>query len=306
MRLADQGSRSTSRQHRRAGGSARPYGVRVWGSAVGQALSGPPLCLLGTAPPGQGSKTTGLRPYRDDMAARPAEGAKGTPGTRAPVSGRCLLTRGCKGGGARGSIGGWAPKKDKDGVIDPALSPWFYVQLTRENAPWAFVRGLPARTISTLELFATTVGLVLLAPPELDCPGASGLVSVTGLTDSQVSANVVARGLTTSYPLCTMAMELAAQLEARGAELHLEWIPRAMNKEADALADGRTEGFDPSRRVSADVRNIEWLVLDRLLASGEAFHRDANRIRERRKNKTREAETGGGGKRQKLREREPW
>ena len=204
------------------------------------------------------------------------------------------------------AVGGWAPKKDKDGVIDPALSPWFYVQLTKENAPWAFVRGLPARTISTLELFATTVGLVLLAPPELDCPGASGLVSVTGLTDSQVSANVVARGLTTSYPLCTMAMELAAQLEARGAELHLEWIPRAMNKEADALADGRTEGFDPCRRVSADVRSIEWLVLDRLLASGEAFHRDANIIRERRKNKTRVAETGGGGKRQKLREREPW
>ena len=120
-------------------------------------------------------------------------------------------------------------------------------------------------------------------------------------------------------------MELAAQLEARGAELHLEWIPRAMNKEADALADGRTEGFDPSRRVAADVRNIGWLVLDRLLASGEAFYKDANKIRERRKNKTRAAATDDagpdsgvapairpaqkkreGGKRQKLREREPW
>ena len=88
--------------------------------------------------------------------------------------------------------------------------------------------------------------------------------------------------------------------------MHLEWIPRAMNKEADALADGRTEGFDPSRRVAADVRSIEWLVLDRLLASGEAFHREANRLCERRKSKTRTAETGGGGKRQKLREREPW
>ena len=122
-----------------------------------------------------------------------------------------------------------------------------------------------------------------------------------------MSANVVARGLTTSYPLCTMAMELAAQLEARGADLHLEWIPRAMNKEADALADGRTEGFDPDRRVVAEVQGIEWLVLDRLLASGEAFYKEANKIKERRKDKVRTtAATGSGGKRQKLREREPW
>ena len=36
------------------------------------------------------------------------------------------------------------------------------------------------------------------------------------------------------------------------------------------------------------------------------YTREADRIRELRKNKTRVAETGGGGKRQKLREREPW
>ena len=165
---------------------------------------------------------------------------------------------------------------------------------------------MPARTISTLELLATTVGLVLLAPSELDRPGASDLVSVTGFTDSQVSANVVARGLTTSYPLCTMAMELAAQLEARGADLHLEWIPRAMNKEADALADGQTEGFDPERRVVTEVQSIEWLVLGRLLASAEAFYRDANRLRERRKGRARTETTGQGGKCRKLKERELW
>ena len=204
------------------------------------------------------------------------------------------------------AIGGWAPRKDSNGAISTALSPWFSIQLTRESAPWAFVKGLPARTISTLELFASTVGLVLLAPPELDRPGASGLVSVTGYTDSQVSANVVARGLTTTYPLCTVAMELAAQLEARGAELHLEWIPRASNKEADALADGRTEGYAPDRRVVADVRNIRWLVLDRLLESGEAFYREANKLRERRRGLEARAPAGGGGKRLKLKEREPW
>ena len=63
------------------------------------------------------------------------------------------------------------------------------------------------------------MGLVLLAPPELDVPGRAGAVAVTGFTDSQVSAAVVSRGLTTAFPLCCVAMELSAQLEGRGAEL---------------------------------------------------------------------------------------
>ena len=98
-------------------------------------------------------------------------------------------------------------------------SRWFSVRLTEQDAPWAFVGGRPARAISTLELLATTLGLVLLGPAQLDAPGAAGTAAVTGLTDSQVSAAMVTRGLTTSLPLCTVAMEQAAQLEARSAEL---------------------------------------------------------------------------------------
>ena len=85
-----------------------------------------------------------------------------------------------------------------------------------------FFKGAPMRAISTLERLATVMGLVLLSPPELQGDSVSGSVAVSGFTDSQVSASVVTRGLTTSYPLCTMAMELAAQLESRGAELNME------------------------------------------------------------------------------------
>lgn len=104
---------------------------------------------------------------------------------------------------------------------------------------------LPARTICALELLATTVGLVLLSPPGLACPGAAGTLVVTGLTDSQVSANVLVRGMTTAFPLCCVAMELAARLEHRGVGFFLDWAPRDQNVEADALADGRLEGFNP-------------------------------------------------------------
>ena len=102
-------------------------------------------------------------------------------------------------------------------------------------------------------------------------------------------------------------MELAAQLEARGAELLLDWIPREVNSEADRLADGDTRGFDPALRVHGEMRQIKWLVLDRLMKAGAAFHRES----------VRHAGNGASGlvhgKRQRpatrkkaLREREPW
>ena len=148
--------------------------------------------------------------------------------------------------------------------------------------------------------------LVLLATPELDTPGRAGTVSVTGFTDSQVSA---ARGLTTAFPLCCVAMELSAQLEARGAELLLEWIPRGSNQEADRLADGHWDGFSPELRVVSDLVNVSWLVLPGLLASGMEFHARVKKADDRRRRAGGAAgpvRAQGKRKRQKLKEKEPW
>ena len=78
-----------------------------------------------------------------------------------------------------------------------------------------------------------------------------GLASaiVTGHTDSMVSTHAVVRGLSTSYPLCVVAMELAAQLESRGAELQLHWAPRTHNQSADDLTNDKFEAFDLSKRI---------------------------------------------------------
>ena len=46
-----------------------------------------------------------------------------------------------------------------------------------------------------------------------------------------------------------MAMEAAAQLEARSLSLHLEWTPRTVNQEADDLANGEFAAFDSALRV---------------------------------------------------------
>ena len=77
--------------------------------------------------------------------------------------------------------------------------------------------------------------------------------------------------------LVVLPRGLAAQLERRGLDLPLEWAPREMNAEADALADGRAEGFSPSRRVEINLRDPPWLVLPRLLQTGEAFYSAAQK-----------------------------
>ena len=66
-------------------------------------------------------------------------------------------------------------------------------------------------------------------------------------------------------------MELAAQLEALGAELFLDWIPRGSDREADRLADGDWSGFDESLRVHAELGEVRWLVLSELLDAGQRF-----------------------------------
>ena len=80
---------------------------------------------------------------------------------------------------------------------------------SRLGPPWCsptrwhclpFPTGAPARAISTLELLATTAGLVIFAPATLG-RGAAGVASVAGLADSQVSAAVASRGLAAASPL---------------------------------------------------------------------------------------------------------
>ena len=72
-------------------------------------------------------------------------------------------------------------------------------------------------------------------------------------------------------------MERSAQLDMRPAALFFEWVPRTVNKEADAVADGRLDGIDPALRVLVDFSRIRWLALNRLLAADAAFRRETER-----------------------------
>ena len=200
-------------------------------------------------------------------------------------------------------IGGWAPVVREDGSVDKAASPWFMLELKKETAPWAYEKGEPYRSIMALELFATTVAVALLGPKLLAGRPAQGQVVLPSLADNLGSTHVISKGTSSKYPLCIVAMELAARLDAYAARLEACWVPRELNAEADALSNFNDAGFAPGMRVgSASASCIPLVVIPNMMAAAQEFFTGADGARETlplpRPAKRR--------KRVKLSERDPW
>ena len=98
-------------------------------------------------------------------------------------------------------------------------------------------------------------------------------------------------------------MELAAQLEHRGLDLELEWVPRAANSEADKLADGVSTGFDPRLRRGTSLEDLPWLVLPGLLKAGAAFYEACAELPSPVPSSSAKKPKLAG---ERLRDREPW
>ena len=54
------------------------------------------------------------------------------------------------------------PEVDASGVLIPARSKWFALEITKEDFPWVYDRGdTPSRVISTLEALGVLLALKL-------------------------------------------------------------------------------------------------------------------------------------------------
>ena len=69
----------------------------------------------------------------------------------------------------RTGVGGWFPTRDDDGRLNPWLSYWFSLEITREEFPWVFEKGnRPLLVISTLEALAMLIALKIKFGQEPD------------------------------------------------------------------------------------------------------------------------------------------
>ena len=179
------------------------------------------------------------------------------------------------------SIGGWRVGPNGD----TKQAAWFAEQLTRAEAPWAFERGEPFRTIASLELLGVLVGVMTLTDEAVPGHESIGVVSISCGTDNQGNTFLVDKLLTTKFPLVVILMELSHQLRKRRLVLRADWLPRLQNQEADDLTNAEFHAFDPQRRIRVELDRLPFAVLPELFAEGNAYvealeaQREAERAR---------------------------
>jgi hypothetical protein len=147
---------------------------------------------------------------------------------------------------------------------------WFSVRLTPADVPWLFHKGHSSRTIATAELLSSLLCVMLLLP-EVE-GGSRSCLRLAGKTDNLTNSYVVARLMTTKFPLAPVLMELSCQLELRGIWLSLQWVPRADNQLADDLTNGLFGAFDESLRVKVVWNELRFVLLPRYLQLGLAMY----------------------------------
>ena len=201
------------------------------------------------------------------------------------------------------ALGGWSLEAGPS----PSSARWFSLRLSPTTAPWAFEKE-SFRYIASFELLATLIALMVFVEPAGPAGLSRGIVGFSAGTDNQGNAWLIERFMTTRYPLCTVLMEMSAQLQHRSVQLELGWLPREANQPADDLTNEDFSRFDPARRVEVSWEGLPFLVLPGLLARGREYMESLRQAREDRRaadangpppSKT--ARRGGG-----LREREPW
>ena len=146
------------------------------------------------------------------------------------------------------------------------------MEVTPDWASWINWKGDPQRVIASLELLGTLVSIMVFsigAGEEIFRAG-----TLSGSTDNRGNTFATAKLMSTKYPLTILLMELSEQMRARSTVLHLSWLQRDLNVQADALTNQEYGDFDSSLRVGVVPDKLPWIVLHKLMGSSEDLYKD--------------------------------
>ena len=181
----------------------------------------------------------------------------------------------------RTGVGGWYPARNSKGELDPWCSDWFSLEISKEDFPWIFEKGdKPSLVISTLEALAILISLKLRFGDGPD-PDDTKVLIVPSITDNRGNGAVLNKLMTTCFPSSALLMEMGSYMKARGMRAIVEWAPREFNKEADQLANGITDSFDPDRRLHVSSRTLNWNILPTAIQAGRDAEQAFRDMKER-------------------------
>ena len=177
----------------------------------------------------------------------------------------------------RAGVGGWLPTADRNGSIQKWLSPCFSLEVDKIRFPWVHEKDdTPALVIASLEALA-----ILLALKAFHGETPMGHPSATW-TDNRVNGSILNKLMCTRCPVSAMLIELSVHTEAMGQKTAVHWTPRDANREADALANGNSSGFDPAKEYKFDLAHVAWRILPQALQMGRDAEESVHAAKRRR------------------------
>ena len=130
----------------------------------------------------------------------------------------------------------------------------------------------PSLVISTLEALKILVSLKLRFGNAADTEVKRPLI-VPSVTDNRGDGAALNKLMSTRFPSSALLMELATFMTAWSLRTIVEWAPREYNREADQLANGDVEAFDPEQRLLVSANSLTWDVLPDALEAGREAER---------------------------------
>ena len=200
-------------------------------------------------------------------------------------------------------IGGWETWKE----VSQRSARWYSFRLNRKNAAWAYLKGDPFRSIATLELIGVLAAVMVFAP-RAEWGTGDAVVTLTAYTDNLGNTHVLKKFGSSRFPLSIVAMELASQLDSRGIDLDLQWVPRWQNQEADDLTNERFDDFDEANRIEVAFESMEFMVMHRLLDKAGKLDEELRlyKTSKEAKQATLKKSTESKAKKGQLRWQDPW
>ena len=92
-------------------------------------------------------------------------------------------------------------------------------------------------------------------------------------TDNRGNCSFLNKLVTTRFPSSAVVRKLAAFMKKRRLNTTVHWAPRGTNREADALANGVTAGFNPKLECVLDPAAVVWTILPEALQMGREAER---------------------------------
>ena len=196
-------------------------------------------------------------------------------------------------------IGGWCTADSKH----PKQCRWFAEKLDHTKAAVFYMAGQSYRSIGALEMLASLVALLLFRPDQERKGSVRGVVNVCSAgTDNKGNTYVLARWLTTSFPLIAVLMEFSLVLADFGLDMQLHWTPRLQNVLADSLTNGDFKDFDPSKRLRFSFESYESKIMAAMLDQGAHLYAEIAEHKARKEERAAKTRR----KSDSLRERDPW